>query len=87
VLEDEDSEIEYSEEAERVEPTVSVDTWNFAYIKLGTEFRDKDGTRGWELGNKRRMTIQTFKGKQYVGIREYYEKDGKVSFIVSSGLC
>jgi hypothetical protein len=33
---------------------------------------------GWELGNKKRVTISTFKGKTYVGLREYYEKDGKV---------
>lgn len=25
------------------------------------------------------MTISAFKGKTYVGLREYYEKDGKVS--------
>jgi len=44
----------------------------------GTAFKEKDGTKGWELGNKRRLTISTFKGKKYVGIREYYENNGKV---------
>jgi len=46
--------------------------------KPGTAFVDKNGTRGWELGRKRRVTVNEFKGKVYVGIREYYEKDGKV---------
>jgi len=40
-------------------------------------FKEKDGTIGWDLGNRRRMTISKFKRKQYVDIREYFEKDGK----------
>jgi len=48
----------------------------------GTAFKEKDGTRGWELGHKRRVTVGTFRGKKYVGIREYYEDKGKVTAIV-----
>ena len=53
--------------------------WNFVNVQgVGKEFKDKDGSRGWELGNKRRLSVTTFKGKKYIGIREYYEKDGRV---------
>ena len=45
----------------------------------GTKFKDTEGNTAWELGNKRRLTLSAFKGKQYVNIREYYEKDGKVT--------
>ena len=31
----------------------------------------------YQISNKRRVTIQKFKGKTLVAIREYYEKDGK----------
>jgi Transcriptional Coactivator p15 (PC4) len=44
----------------------------------GATFKDSDGNSGWELGKKRRVSVQKFKGKEYVSIREYYEKDGKV---------
>jgi len=32
----------------------------------------------WELGNKRKVTVEAFKGRVYVGIREFYEKDGEL---------
>uniref|UniRef100_A0A182JI93 Transcriptional coactivator p15 (PC4) C-terminal domain-containing protein n=1 Tax=Anopheles atroparvus TaxID=41427 RepID=A0A182JI93_ANOAO len=42
---------------------------------------DKDsagGEEGFSLnGNKRKVTVSEFKGRVYVNIREYYEKDGK----------
>jgi len=38
---------------------------------------DSDGNVYWELSQKNRVTIQDFKGKTYVNIREYYEKDGQ----------
>jgi hypothetical protein len=47
--------------------------------KAGDAFKEKDGTIGWELGKRKRVTISEFKGKKYVNIREYYEKDGKVA--------
>lgn len=30
-----------------------------------------------QLSNKRRVTVQDFRGKTLVSIREYYEKEGK----------
>ncbi|XP_015118051.1 activated RNA polymerase II transcriptional coactivator p15 [Diachasma alloeum] len=32
----------------------------------------------WELGNNKRVTVRHFKGKLYVDIREYYEKEGEM---------
>lgn len=32
----------------------------------------------WELGSRKFITVHDFKGKTYVNVREYYEKDGKV---------
>ncbi|KAL9330036.1 hypothetical protein ACSQ67_005039 [Phaseolus vulgaris] len=32
---------------------------------------------GFQLSEKRRVTIQDFRGKTLVSIREYYKKDGK----------
>lgn len=31
-----------------------------------------------DLGNKRYISVSTFKGKSLINIREYYEKDGKL---------
>jgi Transcriptional Coactivator p15 (PC4) len=56
----------------------------FAVVDIkgpGTAFKDADGAPGWELGSRKRITVTTFKGKQFVNIREYYEKDGKVSLL------
>jgi len=52
--------------------------------EAGQSFKNRDGSHGWELGNKRRVTVTTFKSKVYVDIREHYEKDGKV--LLQSGL-
>lgn len=49
--------------------------------KAGSSFKEKDGTKGWELGKRKRVTVSEFKGTKYVNIREYYEKDGKVCFL------
>jgi len=38
---------------------------------------DDNGDVFWEISNQRRVTISSFKGKTFVNIREYYEKDGK----------
>jgi hypothetical protein len=51
----------------------------------GTAFKEKDGTKGWELGSKRRITVSKFKGKKYVGIREYYEDNGKLRLLLRHG--
>lgn len=46
--------------------------------KSGEKEYDDDGDLIiCRLSNKRRVTIQEFKGKTLVSIREYYEKDGK----------
>jgi hypothetical protein len=47
--------------------------------KPGSAFKDKDVV-GWELGGKKRVTLSTYRGKTYVGLREYYEKDGRVRY-------
>jgi hypothetical protein len=33
--------------------------------------------RFFQISKSRRVTISDFKGKKFVNIREYYEKDGK----------
>ena len=39
---------------------------------------NENGEVFWELGNRKRVTISSFKGKTYINIREFYEKDGKM---------
>ncbi|KAI7090518.1 hypothetical protein KC356_g1481 [Hortaea werneckii] len=39
---------------------------------------DDDGNEFWEISGKRRVQVSTFKGSTFVGIREFYEKDGKM---------
>ena len=41
---------------------------------------DDDGNQFWQLNEKgtRRITVNEFKGKQMVNIREYYEKEDKM---------
>lgn len=44
----------------------------------GMKHTDEEGNAFWELdGRSRRVTVSEFKGSTYIGIREYYEKDGK----------
>lgn len=38
---------------------------------------DANGDRYWEISKLRRVTVSSFKGKIFVHIREYYEKDGQ----------
>ncbi|KAI7184933.1 hypothetical protein KC363_g7434 [Hortaea werneckii] len=40
--------------------------------------KDDDGNEFWEISGKRRVQVSTFKGSIFVGIREFYEKDGKM---------
>ncbi|KAI0442403.1 transcriptional Coactivator p15-domain-containing protein [Xylaria telfairii] len=40
--------------------------------------KDSEGNPFWPLGTTRRITIQNFKGKNYVNIREYYEHNGEL---------
>jgi hypothetical protein len=44
---------------------------------VGGSLVDTEGNTYWELSGMRRITISEFKGKKYINIREYYEKDGK----------
>ncbi|KAI6192222.1 hypothetical protein M3Y97_00313800 [Aphelenchoides bicaudatus] len=37
-----------------------------------------DGSEMHEIGNNRFISVSMFKGKVFVNIREYYEKDGKL---------
>ncbi|RZC74642.1 hypothetical protein C5167_050122 [Papaver somniferum] len=46
---------------------------------------DMDGMTEYKLSEKRRVTVQDFKGKTMVSIRGYYQKDGK-HFPSSKGL-
>ncbi|TRX97141.1 hypothetical protein FHL15_001935 [Xylaria flabelliformis] len=40
--------------------------------------KDSEGNSFWPLGTTRRVTIQNFKGKNYINIREYYESNGEL---------
>jgi hypothetical protein len=40
--------------------------------------KDDEGNQYWEISGKRRIQISDFKGQTFVGIREFYEKDGKM---------
>ncbi|SMR54625.1 unnamed protein product [Zymoseptoria tritici ST99CH_3D1] len=39
---------------------------------------DADGNPFWEISNKRRLGVSTFKNNVMVSIREFYEKDGQM---------
>lgn len=41
------------------------------------QLKDTEGNTYWELSRTRRVTVTDFKGKTFVNVREYYEKDGK----------
>ena len=36
-----------------------------------------DGEEFWRLNDKKRVSVSQFKGKTYVNLREFYEKDGE----------
>uniref|UniRef100_A0A023EET7 Putative transcriptional coactivator p15 n=2 Tax=Aedes albopictus TaxID=7160 RepID=A0A023EET7_AEDAL len=36
-----------------------------------------DGETEWTIDRNRKVTVKEFKGKIYVNVREYYEKDGQ----------
>lgn len=38
---------------------------------------DANGDKYWEISKMRRVTISSFRGKNMVNLREYYEKDGQ----------
>ncbi|KAJ2974177.1 hypothetical protein NUW58_g8742 [Xylaria curta] len=40
--------------------------------------KDDEGNSFWPLSNTRRITIQHFKGKDYINIREYYDNNGDI---------
>ena len=39
---------------------------------------DSDGNKFWEISRMRRVTVSDYKGKQMVGLREYYEQGGEI---------
>ncbi|XP_011303895.1 activated RNA polymerase II transcriptional coactivator p15 [Fopius arisanus] len=43
--------------------------------KTKTSSKAREEEPCWELGNKKRLKVRTFKGKLYVDIREYYGND------------
>ncbi|EAW06263.1 transcriptional coactivator p15/PC4 family protein [Aspergillus clavatus NRRL 1] len=38
---------------------------------------DASGDKFWELSKMRRVTVSSFRGKTFINIREYYERDGQ----------
>eukprot|EP00775_Hariotina_reticulata_P004659 gene4659-4912_t len=40
--------------------------------------RSRNASYKLDLGNSRQVTVSEFKGTWYVGVREYYQKDGKM---------
>ncbi|KAJ5286913.1 ssDNA-binding transcriptional regulator [Penicillium angulare] len=38
---------------------------------------DANGDKYWEISKMRRVTVSSFRGKNMVNLREYYEKDGQ----------
>ncbi|QCD85142.1 RNA polymerase II transcriptional coactivator KELP [Vigna unguiculata] len=46
-------------------------------VSQGKEYDDEGNLIICKLSDKRRVTVQDFRGKTLVSIREYYKKDGK----------
>ncbi|RZF46399.1 hypothetical protein LSTR_LSTR014645 [Laodelphax striatellus] len=44
----------------------------------GGASKNADGDYEWQLDRNRALKVREFKGKLFVDIREYYEKDGKL---------
>ena len=61
--------------AKRSKPATTTTSSHFAAAP--TPRTDDDGNEFWELNKARRITVSQFKGKYMVGIREYYEQNGK----------
>ncbi|KAF2664620.1 ssDNA-binding transcriptional regulator [Microthyrium microscopicum] len=51
---------------------------NIVSIAVPKQKKNDDGNAYWELSAKRRVTVDEFKGKTLVALREFYEKDGKL---------
>ncbi|XP_063974528.1 activated RNA polymerase II transcriptional coactivator p15 isoform X2 [Diachasmimorpha longicaudata] len=45
--------------------------------KPKTSSKANEEEPSWDLGNNKKLVVRFFKGKLYVDIREYYEKDGE----------
>lgn len=45
-------------------------------MKKAKKETKEGGDQVFELSNNRRVTVRSFRGKTYVDIREFYEKDG-----------
>jgi hypothetical protein len=48
----------------------------FKRVEPAKEKKAQENT--WELGGAKRATILEFKGKRFIDIREYYEKNGEM---------
>ncbi|XP_068665275.1 RNA polymerase II transcriptional coactivator KELP-like [Aristolochia californica] len=76
-------EVKAAEEAEEAEDVDEGEVRKHGAVDK--EYDDDGDLIICRLSNKRRITIQDFRGKTLVSIREYYEKDGK-QFPSSKGI-
>ncbi|KAI1126453.1 transcriptional Coactivator p15-domain-containing protein [Nemania abortiva] len=66
---------EASSDEEIVKPSKKTKTKTAADANSG---KDDEGNSFWPLSATRRAVIQSFKGKTYINIREYYDSNGEL---------
>lgn len=70
--------VEDSDDSSTTRPTAPKKTKGTAAASSnGASGKDDEGNPFWELSQKRRVVVSQFKNMSFIGIREYYEKDGK----------